>query len=897
MATLASDNFNRDDSVTLGVNWTDDNVGFGIVSNKVIGVTDGDQSYWSGTFNPASADYDVTVTLHHTGTVSELAFFGRRTASNTFYCVAMNTFTQTIKLYKRVGGSDTELGSFSGGYSVNNTYTFRLNMVGSILKVYEGVTERISVSDSAITDIGKPGLLATSPNGSCDWDDFLVEGTEATITTSTTTSVSTSTSTSTSSTTISTSSTTISSSISSTTTSSSTTTTLSIQAQFLGVDIMSLTKDLLDNPASQTQTDALINSIASDFSTITHIGISIPMNTNAEALAERGSNFSIEPATYAAQFTDKIHAVGKKVLWRGTDCFFEGIYNFTKVGKRNGNRFTYLVTDITDNFSSTEVRNHGYGLSSSAGNLSSNYLTSHQSGNDWTIVTGELTGPASNGWLRTCLFNASGLRDVVMVAKVKKVGNQQIICRASTDSNFPGYGLQIRDTNILRLERPGLENLGETAKTWVEGNYYWLKLECVGTTIRGKAWAVGDSEPGSWDLSITNSSYSYGFCGFSGESSTGLFDDMTITPAQDTDTWLYRAVNWINTNISLFETNDIIAPYPEASSHQSLTNQGTYNDFFVDLKYCLDQICSNNNITCYNGFSSHIWTSVIQGAISGSIFSIPQVASFDHYGTGLGLNKRFTSFSHGSSGASNTYTVPTSITENITNRHDFIPEKVSYNKEIDIYIVNKGTGDWTMIVHKANNDPVQMPNPQDLTDLDNSYQVTIANANLTNGALNTFAIDWDNPDTDVTYNFHLTSTVTDATVKTTTLNDLNTLYCAGYKHNARPEALEIDLRKTYNVTGQPLYLQEWGDYWSTDASRSDPVRTEIEHESYLDSIYAVLQRLINEDILVGFNYWRVLGGEEAVMYDADPTAGYDYQMLYEGERLQAFFNNNQVTDR
>jgi len=42
MATLASDNFNRDDSVTLGVNWTDDNVGFGIVSNKVIGVTDGE---------------------------------------------------------------------------------------------------------------------------------------------------------------------------------------------------------------------------------------------------------------------------------------------------------------------------------------------------------------------------------------------------------------------------------------------------------------------------------------------------------------------------------------------------------------------------------------------------------------------------------------------------------------------------------------------------------------------------------------------------------------------------------------------------------------------------------------------------------------------------------------
>src|SRR3990167_4599383 len=190
MATLASDNFDRGDSGNLGANWTDDDAGFAIVSNKAVGATGGDQTYWSGTFNPASADYDVTVTLHHTGDVSELAFFGRRTASNNFYWVAMNTFSQTIKLYKRVTGSDTELGSYTGGYSVNNTYTFRLNMVGSTIKVYEGLDQRISITDTDITDIGKPGLLSTSPNGTCDWDDFLVEGTEAT-TTSTTVSTTT----------------------------------------------------------------------------------------------------------------------------------------------------------------------------------------------------------------------------------------------------------------------------------------------------------------------------------------------------------------------------------------------------------------------------------------------------------------------------------------------------------------------------------------------------------------------------------------------------------------------------------------------------------------------------------------------------------------------------------
>lgn len=178
MATLASDNFDRADAGTLGSNWTDDNAGFAIVSNKASGAT-GDQAYWSGTFNPASADYDVTVTLHHTGTVSELAFFGRRTGSTTFYWVAMNTFMQTVKLYKRVSGTDTELGSYTGGYSTGNTYTFRLNMVGSTLKVFEGATERISVSNSDITATGTPGILASVINGTSDWDNFLVEGTEA----------------------------------------------------------------------------------------------------------------------------------------------------------------------------------------------------------------------------------------------------------------------------------------------------------------------------------------------------------------------------------------------------------------------------------------------------------------------------------------------------------------------------------------------------------------------------------------------------------------------------------------------------------------------------------------------------------------------------------------------
>jgi hypothetical protein len=268
------------------------------------------------------------------------------------------------------------------------------------------------------------------------------------------------------------------------------------------------------------------------------------------------------------------------------------------------------------------------------------------------------------------------------------------------------------------------------------------------------------------------------------------------------------------------------------------------------------------------------------------------MAAFDHYGTALGLNKRFGSFSLGSASDTNTYTVPTSITEDATNRQDFTPEKVAYNTEIDVYVVSKGTGDWTMTIHDSSNNPVQMPDNEDFDSKVNSYQVTIPNASLTNGALNTFAIDWDNPAPDVAYHFHLTSTVADGTVKTTTASDLNAVYCKGYKINASPDGIEIDIRKTYSRVGVPLFLQEWGDYWSLDSSRSDPVRTQVQHEAYLDGMYAAFQRLIDDGILVGFNYWRNLGGHEKLMVDSDPGAGYDYQTNYAGDKFATFVATN-----
>lgn len=668
---------------------------------------------------------------------------------------------------------------------------------------------------------------------------------------------------------------------------------------------MSLTKDLLDNPASQTQIDALTSAIKRDMPSINIIDITVPMNTNAEAISARGNPFAIDPATYAARFTTSVHNSGKSVYWRATDCYFEGIYNFPKTNFRNGNKFTFFGDTVTDNFSSSLTRNHGYSLTSPAGNLTNHYLTSQQGGNSWSIASDTLVGPAANGWVRTCLFNANYLSNVTIVAKVKRIGHQQIIIRSSLDSNFPGYGLQMRDTTI-RIERPGISNLAEANFTWTDNSWYWMKLQGVGTTIQGKAWLADDvtwpnstdgseNEPVGWNVSVVDSNQSYGYCGFSGETSFGNFKFLNIIPAIDTQTWMYRSCKWIKNNINIFATGDVMTPFPEASSHFPLTNVGDYNQFFLDQKYCIGRIGTEAGLTFNVGYASHLYTSTIQNSYS-SIFNDAGMATYDHYGASIGRGNRFGSFNGPVNSGSETYAVPTGLSELAADKFSFIPEKIAYNQSIDVFIVDKGTGDWTMEIHDSNNNRVQMPDHTNFPVKTTTGIVTIPNASLTSGAYNTFYINWDNPRPDVTYHLHLYSTVADGTVKVTTghANDLTYLVCNGYKGYATSDALEIDIRKAYEITGVPQFLGEFGDYWSEDASRTNPILSATEHITYIQTLTDAFQRLINDNILQGFCYWRVLGGKEAIMSDLGNGNPYNYQLLDYGKVWQTFFNNNSI---
>lgn len=112
-------------------------------------------------------------------------------------------------------------------------------------------------------------------------------------------------------------------------------------------------------------------------------------------------------------------------------------------------------------------------------------------------------------------------------------------------------------------------------------------------------------------------------------------------------------------------------------------------------------------------------------------------------------------------GGTNTYTPPTAINESAANMRAFTSDIEPFYS-IKVKVVSKGTGNWTLTLHD---------------DANNSLgSATITNAILNTSQLNEFAFSTPvralvSPNAR-TYHFHITSTVADGTLQTTTANSL-----------------------------------------------------------------------------------------------------------------------------
>ncbi|MDR0534048.1 MAG: hypothetical protein LBH01_08840 [Verrucomicrobiales bacterium] len=100
-----------------------------------------------------------------------------------------------------------------------------------------------------------------------------------------------------------------------------------------------------------------------------------------------------------------------------------------------------------------------------------------------------------------------------------------------------------------------------------------------------------------------------------------------------------------------------------------------------------------------------------------------------------------------------------------------------------------------------------------------------------------------------------------------------------YGSSRTPEELEADIRQMHARYGKPVFIQEWSDFWHSQTSLP-------ERSAYLRQIYARLQKLANDGILVGFNYW---GGWDNTTESIVVENETGFHLNYRGKLLQEFF--------
>lgn len=122
-----------------------------------------------------TADYYVQAIVYtNPSNASGIGLIIRYVDASNYYYARINTFGNTLKIIKRIAGSETELGNYNGGYTGGNSYTLKFSGTGTTLKAYVNGTERISVTDSDLTSAGKPGLW--SDYGNSTWNNFVISG-------------------------------------------------------------------------------------------------------------------------------------------------------------------------------------------------------------------------------------------------------------------------------------------------------------------------------------------------------------------------------------------------------------------------------------------------------------------------------------------------------------------------------------------------------------------------------------------------------------------------------------------------------------------------------------------------------------------------------------------------
>lgn len=158
--------------------------------------------------------------------------------------------------------------------------------------------------------------------------------------------------------------------------------------------------------------------------------------------------------------------------------------------------------------------------------------------------------------------------------------------------------------------------------------------------------------------------------------------------------------------------------------------------------------------------------------------------------------------------ASETYTVPVNLSEVPSNFCFFAPDIEPFYS-IKVYIVDKGTGDWTLTLHDSLNTPLA--------------SVTVSNANLASNSFNEFVftgqiralVNASQTGSSATYHFHLTSTVADGAAQVVAGGDLTGCNFLLYAYRLLQTNNGWHPTALFTGSGKPLLCIGNGPYLST----------------------------------------------------------------------------------
>ena len=91
------------------------------------------------------------------------------------------------------------------------------------------------------------------------------------------------------------------------------------------------------------------------------------------------------------------------------------------------------------------------------------------------------------------------------------------------------YKAYINGTSlVVQVKVNGITHiLGSASFVATGGTSYSLRFRIVGTNLYAKAWQTGTVEPATWMVTVTDSTFSSGFCGLRLQVQNGIVADYT----------------------------------------------------------------------------------------------------------------------------------------------------------------------------------------------------------------------------------------------------------------------------------------------------------------------------------------------------------------------------------